>query len=98
MRAIAEAQAARIKAGGTPKAEIMIPLAASVMELHLVKDEADAILAKVAEEQGVELDIPVGAMIELPRAALHRRPDGRRRRVLLVRHQRPDPDHVGLLA
>ncbi|MDO8106569.1 pyruvate, phosphate dikinase [Isoptericola sp. b441] len=69
MRAIAEAQAARIKAGGTPKAEIMIPLAASVMELHLVKDEAEVILATVAQEQGVELDIPVGAMIELPRAA-----------------------------
>ena len=70
MRAIAEAQAARIKAGGKPHAEIMIPLAASVMELHLVKDEATAILATVAAEQGVELDIPVGAMIELPRAAL----------------------------
>jgi len=70
MRAIAEAQAARIKAGGKPHAEIMIPLAASVMELHLVKDEATAILATVAAEQGVELHIPVGAMIELPRAAL----------------------------
>ena len=70
MRAIAEAQAARIKVGGTPKAEIMIPLAASVMELHLVKDEATKILAEVSKEQGVELDIPVGAMIELPRAAL----------------------------
>jgi pyruvate,orthophosphate dikinase len=70
MRAIAEAQAARIKAGGKPHAEIMIPLAASVMELHLVKDEADAILATVSAEQGVELKIPVGAMIELPRAAL----------------------------
>jgi len=70
MRAIAEAQAARIKAGGKPHAEIMVPLAASVMELHLVKDEATAILATVAAEQGVELNIPVGAMIELPRAAL----------------------------
>ncbi|MDO8122749.1 putative PEP-binding protein, partial [Isoptericola sp. b490] len=54
MWAIAEAQAARIKAGGTPKAEIMIPLAAAVMELHLVKDEAEVILATVAQEQGVE--------------------------------------------
>ncbi len=70
MRAIAEAHAARIKAGGTPKAEIMIPLAASVMEIHLVKDEATKVLADVAKEQKVELDIPVGAMIELPRAAL----------------------------
>ena len=66
---IAEAQAARIKAGGHPHAEIMIPLAASVMELHLIRDEAEVVLKQVAEEQGVELDIPIGAMIELPRAA-----------------------------
>jgi pyruvate,orthophosphate dikinase len=70
VRAIAEAQAARIKAGGNPKAEIMIPLAASVMELHLIKDEAEIVLKDVAAEQGVVLDIPIGAMIELPRAAL----------------------------
>lgn len=69
VRAIAEAQAARIKAGGHPHAEIMIPLAASVMELHLIRDEAEVVLAQVAQEQGVELDIPIGAMIELPRAA-----------------------------
>jgi len=69
VRAIAEAQAARIKAGGNPKAEIMIPLAASVMELHLIRDEAEVVLKEVAEEQGVTLDIPIGAMIELPRAA-----------------------------
>ncbi|WP_084126482.1 pyruvate, phosphate dikinase [Demequina sp. NBRC 110054] len=70
MRAIAQAQAARLKAGGDPHAEIMIPLAASIMELHLVKDEAVRILQEVADEEGVELDIPVGAMVELPRAAL----------------------------
>ena len=70
IRAVAEAAAARIKAGGNPHAEIMIPLAASIMELHLVRDEAEKVLAEVAAEQGVELHIPIGAMIELPRAAL----------------------------
>src|SRR5690606_33681776 len=70
IRAIAEAHAARLKAGGSPHAEIMIPLAASVMELHLIRDEAEHILADVAAEQGVDLHIPIGAMIELPRAAL----------------------------
>ena len=70
IRAVAEAAAARIKAGGHPHAEIMIPLAASIMELHLVRDEAEGILTQVAAEQGVELHIPIGAMIELPRAAL----------------------------
>jgi len=70
IRAVAEAAAARTKAGGDPHAEIMIPLAASIMELHLVRDEAEKVLAEVATEQGVELHIPIGAMIELPRAAL----------------------------
>jgi pyruvate,orthophosphate dikinase len=40
------------------------------MELHLVRDEADAILAEVAESEGVDLHIPIGTMVELPRAAL----------------------------
>ena len=70
IRAVAEAAAALLHEGARPHAEIMVPLAASVMELHLVRDEAEAILAAVAAEQGVALRIPIGAMIELPRAAL----------------------------
>ena len=48
----------------------MVPLVGSVMELHLVRDEADGILADVSASSGVSLDIPIGTMIELPRAAL----------------------------
>jgi pyruvate,orthophosphate dikinase len=70
VRAIAEAAATRIAAGGEPHVEIMVPLIASVMELHLIRDEADAILAEVAQERGVRFDISIGTMIELPRAAL----------------------------
>jgi pyruvate,orthophosphate dikinase len=70
IRAIGEAVAARIRAGGHPRAEIMIPLVGSVMELHLIRDETDGGLARVAADQGVELTIPIGTMIELPRAAL----------------------------
>jgi len=70
VRAIAQATAARLKAGGRPMPEIMVPLVGSVMELHLVRDEADAILAEVAASEDVELDIPIGTMVELPRAAL----------------------------
>ncbi|GEL18489.1 pyruvate, phosphate dikinase [Pseudonocardia asaccharolytica] len=70
VRAIAEAAAARIAAGGRPRVEIMVPLVASVMELHLVRGEIDGVIAEVAERAGVALDIPVGTMIELPRAAL----------------------------
>ena len=70
IRAVAHAVADRIKAGGDPRAEIMVPLVASVMELHLVREQAEAILAEVAQAEGVELHVPIGAMIELPRAAL----------------------------
>ena len=70
VRAVAEASAARIKAGGTPRAEIMIPLVGSVMELHLIRQQVGHVVAEVAETEGVELDIPIGTMIELPRAAL----------------------------
>ncbi|GAA2900164.1 pyruvate, phosphate dikinase [Pseudonocardia halophobica] len=70
VRAAAEAAAERIKAGGRPQVEIMVPLVGSVMELHLIRDETDGILAEIADREGVALDIPVGTMIELPRAAL----------------------------
>lgn len=70
VRAVAEAVAARLRAGGHPKAEIMVPLVASVMELQLVRAQAEQILTEVGTREGVTLDVPIGTMIELPRAAL----------------------------
>jgi pyruvate,orthophosphate dikinase len=70
VRAIAEAAALRVEAGGHPKVEIMIPLIGSVMELHLVRDEVGHIVAEVADANGVTLSMPIGTMVELPRAAL----------------------------
>jgi pyruvate,orthophosphate dikinase len=70
VRAIAEATCDQLAAGKTPKVEIMVPLVGSVMELHLVRDESEAIIAEVAADRGFPLTIPIGTMIELPRAAL----------------------------
>lgn len=70
VRAIAEAAAQRSLDGGAPHVEIMIPLVGSVMELHLVRDEVGHIVDEVAVAHGVELSMPIGTMIELPRAAL----------------------------
>ena len=70
VRAIGEAACDQLAEGKNPKVEIMVPLVGSVMELHLVRDEAERILAEVAAERGVTLTIPIGTMIELPRAAL----------------------------
>ncbi|MEU4689896.1 pyruvate, phosphate dikinase [Actinoplanes sp. NPDC023714] len=66
VRAIAEAAAARVAAGGDPRPEIMVPLVASVRELDFVRAESAAILATV---EGAP-PIRIGTMIEVPRAAL----------------------------
>ncbi len=68
VRAIAEAAVARAAAGGTPRVEIMVPLIGSVMELHLFRDEVDGLIAEITADR--PLDMPIGTMIELPRAAL----------------------------
>ncbi|WP_300007862.1 pyruvate, phosphate dikinase [Pseudonocardia sp.] len=70
VRAIAEAAVARAAEGGTPRVEIMVPLIGSVMELHLFRDEIDGLIAGILDEGGQSLDMPIGTMIELPRAAL----------------------------
>ncbi|KQZ70363.1 pyruvate, phosphate dikinase [Nocardioides sp. Root151] len=69
-RAILEAAAERIQAGGDPHPEIMIPLVGSVRELDLVKGRILEVAADVRSETGVEVPFHVGTMIELPRAAL----------------------------
>ncbi|MGQ0623461.1 MAG: pyruvate, phosphate dikinase [Sporichthyaceae bacterium] len=71
VRAIAEAAAERKKAGGDPQPEVMIPLVGAVQELELMREEAETVLAEVAAASGVDLSfIPIGTMIELPRAAV----------------------------
>jgi pyruvate,orthophosphate dikinase len=70
VRAIANAAITRLRAGGNPKVEIMIPLVGSVMELHLIRDEMDVLLAQIAKDENINLPFAIGTMIELPRAAL----------------------------
>ncbi|QQM67633.1 pyruvate, phosphate dikinase [Actinomyces weissii] len=70
VRAIAEAAVERLKAGGDPRPEIMIPLIGSVRELQIARERAEKVLAEVGKESGLELDFPIGCMIELPRAAV----------------------------
>jgi pyruvate,orthophosphate dikinase len=66
VRAVAEAAAARVAAGGNPRPEIMVPLVGAVQELETVRAEAVAVLAGIAGAPR----IPIGTMIEVPRAAL----------------------------
>jgi len=70
VRAIAEAAAERKKAGGDPHPEIMIPLVGAVQELEAIREEAEKVLAEVAEAEGVDVPATIGTMIEVPRAVL----------------------------
>ncbi|GAB1332121.1 hypothetical protein ACE1SV_64600 [Streptomyces sennicomposti] len=70
VRAIAEAVVERTRAGGSPHAEVMVPLVGAVEELRLAREEVARVLAQVGEETGTPVHCPVGTMTELPRAAL----------------------------
>ncbi|MGW1589832.1 pyruvate, phosphate dikinase [Streptomyces sp. NPDC002386] len=70
VRAVAEAVVERVRAGGSPRAEIMVPLVGAVEELRLAREEVRRVLDEVGAETGVPVECPVGTMIELPRAAL----------------------------
>lgn len=71
-RAIFEAAVDAAKAnGGEPIAcEIMVPLVVGRADFDFVKARIDAMAEAVANETGATLSYQVGAMIELPRAAL----------------------------
>ncbi|MDR2956791.1 MAG: pyruvate, phosphate dikinase [Coriobacteriales bacterium] len=70
VRAIATATAMLIKEGLNPQAEIMIPLVSVTPELTVLRAEAEEVLATVGAEHGLTLDLPIGTMIELPRACV----------------------------
>ena len=70
VRAIAHAAADRVKAGGNPRPEIMIPLVGAVQELEAAREETERVLAEVREETGTDVHTMIGTMIEVPRAAL----------------------------
>lgn len=61
-----EAVRRRLDAGGDPRLRLMIPLVGSIEELRLVRD----MIEEEVHSAGRLLEIAVGTMIELPRAAL----------------------------
>ena len=92
VRAIARAAIAVAGAGGDPRVEIMVPLVAFSAELERMRDLVDEVMAEELERAGSTLPYTVGTMIELPRAAICADEIASTRRLLQLRHQRPDPD------
>ena len=70
VRALMQAAAERVAAGGKPRVEVMIPLTVTREELALARSwVVDAI---TTETKGVrrKLDVTIGTMVETPRAAI----------------------------
>jgi len=50
--------------------EIMVPVVGAVQEFEHVREQAEAVIDRVAAETGTALEKVIGTMIELPRACL----------------------------
>jgi len=72
VQAITEAAIECTRDGVAAKPEIMIPLVGVAKELELLRGRVEDTIALTTKAQGFEgdLDIPIGTMIEIPRAAL----------------------------
>jgi pyruvate,orthophosphate dikinase len=73
VRALMEAALDRVRAGGTPVVEVMIPLTISREELALARSwvvEAIASVREAAPGEAENVTVLIGTMIETPRAAL----------------------------
>ncbi|MBV8684185.1 MAG: pyruvate, phosphate dikinase [Caulobacteraceae bacterium] len=71
VRAIIEAACEVAAASGAaPCPEIMHPLVAKAEEMNFLRALTDRVAKQVMEEKGAKIDYRVGAMIELPRAAV----------------------------
>lgn len=71
VRTIASAAAALKRDEGLdPRPEIMVPLVSVTREHVQVREVIEGVIGQVEREYGVKLEIPVGIMIELPRACL----------------------------
>jgi pyruvate,orthophosphate dikinase len=66
VRAALEAIRRRVSAGGNPHLELMIPLVSTGSELA----QMEAMIRAEVAAAGIDREVPVGTMIEIPRAAL----------------------------
>ncbi|MCI0670672.1 MAG: pyruvate, phosphate dikinase [Myxococcaceae bacterium] len=69
-RALCRAAALCVREGLSAHPELMIPLVGLEGELAQQRALVEEVVRQVSEETGVALELPVGAMVETPRAAL----------------------------
>ncbi len=70
VRALMEAAAERVKVGGKPMVEVMIPLTVTREELGLARSWVVEAVARATRDVEQPPDVQIGTMVETPRAAL----------------------------
>ena len=70
VEAIVRAAAKLSQAGGDPRPEIMVPLVGTTEEMVRLRARTAEVRDRVLAEENAGLEIPIGTMIEVPRAAL----------------------------
>jgi pyruvate,orthophosphate dikinase len=70
VRALMEAAAARVKKGGRPVVEVMIPLTVTREELALARSWVSQAIDQATKGVSKPMAVTIGTMIETPRAAL----------------------------
>jgi pyruvate, orthophosphate dikinase len=70
VRALMQAAAARVAAGGHPVVEVMIPLTVTREELALARSWVEEAIAEATGGKKKGIDVSIGTMIETPRAAI----------------------------
>jgi pyruvate,orthophosphate dikinase len=70
VRALLQAAAARVQAGGKPKVEVMIPLTVTRQELGLARSWVEQAIAEETKGLRKKPDVLIGTMVETPRAAV----------------------------
>jgi pyruvate,orthophosphate dikinase len=70
VEAIVRAACVRSRAGDAVRPEIMVPLVGTEQEMIRLRQMTAAVVERVLAEEGLRLDILIGTMIEVPRAAL----------------------------
>ncbi|MDN5363904.1 MAG: pyruvate, orthophosphate dikinase [Eubacteriales bacterium] len=70
VRAIYQATAQLLKEGVDARPEVMIPLVIEAKELAMLRERVVNIAKEIMEKEGVQFEVRVGTMIEIPRAAL----------------------------
>ncbi|HMC41170.1 MAG TPA: pyruvate, phosphate dikinase [Acidimicrobiales bacterium] len=70
VRALLQAAAARVQAGGKPRVEVMIPLTVTRQELGLARSWVEQAIAEETKGLRKKPEVLIGTMIETPRAAV----------------------------